>query len=473
MLSQSVRVAGQAGGIMILSRLLAPQDFGTMAMAMTALSFATLLRELGVPAALIQRHTLEPNDLWTAFVTQTISACILGLIFYFAAPATASIMGSFTVIPVMRWMALSFPLIGLGNVQQALLEREGRFRKIACVEIAATLAGLVTAVLMAASGHGVISLAFQSLVTAGIGTGGFWLGGYHLAEGRFKLTQLRGMLNFGGKLTLFNLVNFFARNTDNFIIGRQLGQSSLGLYSQAYKVMLFPVQNLTYVVGRSLYPSLCKDQDSTDRFWSKYLKASGMVATASAPVLLGIITFRQDFVHLVFGPQWGEVAPLLLWLGPTGCIQALVSLTGTAFMAKGRTDILLSIGIVSAFTQITGFVIGIKWGLHGLVELYLLSNLINASFIFSYLFPLIGGTWKAFLYETVPPYGLATGVFLGFKLLSNTIHIDGFTYPINWITALLSLTGYFSALYMLEPRRMHDFHAILSRWSPSHQKGQR
>jgi len=462
MLSQGTRVVGQLVGIVVLSRLLPPQDFGTMAMAMTAIAFATLFRELGIPAALIQRRVIEPDDLRTAFVAQVTGAFAIGVALFFAAPATAVFLGSHDAVPVMRLLALSFPLSGLGNVQQAMLERQGRFRKIAVVEIVATLSGLAVAVVMATANRGVTSLAFQNLVAVGLSTAGFWFGGIRLSEGKFKLDKLKGMLGFGGRLTLFNLVNFFSRNADNIVVGRQLGQVSLGLYSQAYKVMLFPVQNLTLVAGRALYPALCQNQDDPDRFWHNFLKASGMVAMASAPILLGIVAFREEFVRTVFGPRWAEVAPLLLWLGPTGCLQALVSLTGTAFMAKGRTDLLLRVGIVSAATQVTAFVVGIHWGLQGLVRLYLLSNLVNAIFILGSLFVLLEGTWRDYARQALPPYVLAAAVFLGGRMVALGIGEGSSFQTARWIF-LATAAVYLFALKLVMPQRVNDFRAVLGR----------
>jgi len=462
MLSQATRVGGQLVGIVVLSRLLPPQDFGTMAMAMTAIAFATLFRELGIPAALIQRRVIEPDDLRTAFVAQVAGACTVGLALFLAAPVIASALGSLEAVGVMRLLALSFPLSGLGNVQQAMLERDGRFRKIAVVEIVATLSGLVVAIAMARANRGVTSLAFQNLVATGLSTGGFWFGGIRLSEGRFKLERLKGMLGFGGRLTLFNLVNFLSRNADNIVVGRQLGQVSLGLYSQAYKVMLFPVQNLTLVAGRALYPALCLDQDHPDRFWRKFLTATGMVAMASAPILVGIVAFREEFVRTVFGSRWDEVAPLLLWLGPTGCLQALVSLTGTAFMAKGRTDLLLRVGVVSAATQVTAFVAGIHWGLQGLVRLYLLSNLVNAIFILESLFVLLGGTWKEYVRQALPPYALAMAVFLGGRVFALGGG-EGTSFPTaRWIFPV-TVVVYLIALQSMMPRRVNHLRAVLGR----------
>jgi PST family polysaccharide transporter len=462
MLSQGTRVVGQFVGIVVLSRLLLPQDFGTMAMAMTAIAFATLFRELGIPAALIQRRVVDSDDLWTAFVAQVSGAFAIGAVLFFAAPAIAAFLGSHDAVPVMRLLAISFPLSGLGNVQQAMLEREGRFRKIAVVEILATLTGLVVAVVMATANQGVTSLAFQNLAAVGLSTAGFWFGGTRLSAGKFNLDRLKGMLGFGGELTLFNLVNFFSRNADNIVVGKQLGQSSLGLYSQAYKVMLFPVQNLTLVAGRALYPSLCKDQDNPYRFWDSFLKVSGMVAMVSAPILLGIVAFREEFVRTIFGPRWSAVAPLLLWLGPTGCLQAQVSLTGTAFTAKGRTDLLLRVGVLSAATQVASFLVGIHWGLQGLVRLYLLSNLVNAMFILGSLFLLLGGTWRDYLRQALPPYALAATVFLGGRTIVFAIGTGSLSQTTRWIF-LATAAVYILALHMVMPQRINEFRAAIGK----------
>lgn len=239
-----------------------------------------------------------------------------------------------------------------------------------------------------------------------------------------------------------------------------MGTVSLGIYSQAYKVMLFPVQNLTLAVGRALYPSLCREQDQPEWMRMRFLKATRMISTLAAPLLLGIIVFRQGFVLLAFGARWSSIAPLLAWLGPTGCIQTLMSLSGTAFMAKGRTDLLLRLGIVTTVTQVSAFLLGSCYGLTSLAQLYFLSNIVNAGIILGVLLPLLKASWQSYLIASLPAFLAALGcMWLAEHVGTAVLPTDGL------LTLLISITlgciSYTAIMLVAMPDRVRDFRPIL------------
>lgn len=458
MASQSARVLGQLAGVVILSRILLPKDFGEMAMAMTAMAFASMLRELGISSALIQKLEVDSDDITTAFYSHLVLSGIIATVLFVTAYPLAKGLGSPSITPLLKLLSLTFPLAGLSAIQQALMERRGRFQALAVIEITATVLGLALAIAMANCGYGIYSLVFQSIAVAGIGTVGLWLAGSPVWLGQFQMNRLKTLLDFGGNLTLFNLINFFSRNADNILIGRQLGQESLGVYSQAYKIMLFPVQNLTLVVGRALYPNLCLQQDKPIAFWNQYLKATRMIATLSAPLLLGIAIYRFEFVNLIFGPRWSAIPALLLWLSLTGCIQSLVSLTGTVLMAKGMTRLLFWTGLFSSITQVSSFFLGVHWGLNTLVKLYFAANLINAALIIHTLIRACHGTHRSYIKASIPSFAIA-----GITFWAPAHLIPTMTSPLHQtvLSCCISILAYTGCTHAFLPERIIDFREIL------------
>jgi PST family polysaccharide transporter len=178
-------------------------------------------------------------------------------------------------------------------------------------------------------------------------------------------------------LSAFNFINYFARNADSFVIGRYLGAAALGIYSNAYKVMLFPLQNMTYVANRALYPIMCR-QESTSEMRALYFKSLSAIVVLTAPLMTGIFVLRQPFIDVFLGPRWHDAAAVLQWLAPVGFIQSIVSTTGTVSMVRGRTDILLRVGIVGALLQVASFLIGVRWGILGVAACYLVANILGA-----------------------------------------------------------------------------------------------
>lgn len=121
--------------------------------------------------------------------------------------------------------------------------------------------------------------------------------------------------------------------------------------------MLFPIQNITFVLTRSLYPILSRLQDNPKDSFKTYLHSLKAIAIIIPPLMAGIALVSKDFIY-VFGEKWLPVASILLWLAPVAVMQSFVSTTGSVFMSKGKTNILLIISIYNAFLQIGAFIIG-------------------------------------------------------------------------------------------------------------------
>lgn len=441
MASQFGKVGLQVGGLAILARLLSPAEFGLMALATTISTFASMFRDLGLSSALIQKENLESDDLWTAHWVYLVTGMGLTAILAVVSPSLSVWMGDVRAADLLVGLAFTFPLSGLGGVQQARLEREGRFRTLALTEIAAAGMGLCVAVAMAIHGVGAASLVGQTLVATATSSGLLWLCGGVFPAGRFRLVNLRRLVGFGGKLTLFNVVNYFARNADNILIGRRLGSDSLGVYAQAYRIMMLPLQNLTFVAGRALLPIMSRERMDQERFWNRYLDASGLIAVLAAPFLSYIALLRFDFVQVFLGPNWGSVPPLLPWLCFAGSLQSLVSLTGTVLVAQGKVRIHLLLGTINALLQVTSFFLGIRYGLSGLVQAYAVANLLGAGIVLGTLIRILRGDPVEYVQKTVPPFVLALACFVGARTLVSHAGFAG-GWPMLILSGVLGVAGY-------------------------------
>jgi len=378
LLSQTARIISQLVSITVLARLLPPAAYGLMAMAAVVTNFAYLFRDLGTGAAVIQASRVSPGLASTLHWSNVGFGILIAVLVAALSPLIAHVFREPELAQLLPLLALIFPLASLGVVRQALLERESHFAVIAGVEVAASLFGLGTALLMAWSDAGVYSLVGQIVVATLVTTVMLVKVSSFLPTANWHWLEFKSIAGFSGKLSLFNIVLYFSRNTDSMIIGRLLGSILLGTYSVAYRVMLFPVQNMSYVASRALYPVMSRQKDDLPAMAALYLKTVGFIAFLTAPLMAGLFALREPFVLTVFGPQWQQAVGVLAWLAPVGFLQSVVSTTGTVFMARGRTDLMLYLGILATALQVAGFVIGAHWGIEGVAAAYLLVNLLNA-----------------------------------------------------------------------------------------------
>jgi PST family polysaccharide transporter len=185
-----------------------------------------------------------------------------------------------------------------------------------------------------------------------------------------KFSELRSIWKYSSNLVVFNFINYFSRNTDSILIGRFLGIESLGLYNVAYRILIFPLQNLTFVVTRALLPVLARKQDDLKEVGRFYLRTLAIISALSAPMMFGLWALRAPIIEVLMGPKWEGVIPILAWFAPLGFFQSLLSTTGTALAAIGRTDQLRTQGIVNTALILAAFWVGLQFGLMGLVIAY-------------------------------------------------------------------------------------------------------
>lgn len=378
LLSQGIRTGIQLVGLVVMSRLLPPSEYGLMAMAWVVISFAYMLRDMGTGAAVIQKEKLNEEATNTVFWLNVALGLGLALVLIGGSSLISSnFFRTPALTPVLCLLALVFPVTSSGAVHQALLERESRFRVLARVEIVSSLSGLGVALGLAYLGAGVYSLVYQTLAAGILTTAQLWIASPWRPKRQWSREEFKSLWKFSSNLTGFNFVNFFARNADTMVIGRLLGVTPLGVYSQAYKVMMFPLQSMTFVATRAMFPVMSRQQNDRKEMSRLYFRSLTLIATVTAPMMAGIWLLREPFVLVTLGEQWTEVAKLLAWMAPVGFMHSLLSTTGTVFMATGRTDLLMRQGAINAVLQVAGFLIGAQWGIEGVAICYMIANALN------------------------------------------------------------------------------------------------
>lgn len=376
--SQAGRVISQLVGVAILARLLSPADYGVMAMAGVVITLAGILRDMGTGSAIVQAAQLEDRTTTAVFWFNVGMSTAIGLIVAGSATLIAAGFRSTALIPVLWALAAVFPIGGLGIAHQALLERQSQFALLARIELASVTLALLAAIAAALMGAGVYSLVLQTVMSALLTSVQLWFVSRWRPGLSTRWSDLASLMHFSGNLAGFNLINFISRNADSMIIGRYLGTVAVGSYSVAYKLMLFPLQNLTVVLSRALFPVMSRHQTDLPRISGLYLRSLRVLAMITAPLMAGAFVLREPLVAHLFGPKWSQAAAILAWLAPTGFVQSIVSTVGTVFMARGRTDVLLRLGIIGALLLVAGFVIGVQTGVEGVAMWYFIANVLNA-----------------------------------------------------------------------------------------------
>jgi O-antigen/teichoic acid export membrane protein len=355
------RIASQViqfGVSVVLARLLFPADFGLVGMVGVFTGFAAVFIDFGIGSAIVQRPDLDERQVRAAFTATLVVGAVTTLLIAAGAPLIAAFYHRDELVVLTRVSALGFLLSSIGVVPRAMLMRGLQIKRLMLLDLAVLVASSACSVALALSGAGVWTVVVGSLVVAAGQSFlpvlfGPWKVGFAI-----DLRHLRPLMAVSLNLLGFNVINYWSRNVDNLLIGRLLGETSLGLYTRAYTLMLLPITQVTGVLSSSMMPMLSRVSHDRARSKNLFLRALGMIALVGFPMMLGLAAVAGPFVRAVYGPKWLELVPLLRLLAIVGALQMLTSPTGWIFVAQGRTDIMLRWGLAACSAIIVAICVG-------------------------------------------------------------------------------------------------------------------
>lgn len=359
---------------MVLARLLSPKDFGLVSMSETIINFILIFNTLGFRPALIQRSNIKDIHYNTAFWTSVL----LGVILLLITLSISKLISGFFNEPILRKIvcisAIGFIVNPLNTIQFAILEKSLEFKRITIIEVLRTIISGIVSISLAITGYGVWSLVLGGIVAQTLIVPVTW----RMTEWRpslaFKKEAFRELFGFGANLTGSAVINYFARNADNLIIGKYLGATALGYYSLAYNLMLKPLQYVSANLGRVLFPafSIIKDNKVTAR--NIYLKLVQFISLITFPMMTGLLFVAPEAVAVVYGTKWLPVVPVLQILCIIGAIDSIGTTVGLLYMSQGRADLQFKYTLIFTPIMVASFFIGVNWGIIGVAIGYAIAS---------------------------------------------------------------------------------------------------
>lgn len=374
----------------VVIRLLAPDDYGLMAMAMAVITFLNLLAEMGMGAALIQKRDLDQGLVREAY---TLALAVNGLLYvalYHAALPLASFFGESRLVDVVRVIGLQFFLLALSIVPQSMLEKRMEFNRRAIVELVSTIIGSLFTLYLALEGKGVWSLVYGNLLRMFVRMLGLNLLYPYLRIPTLRLGRVLGIAKFGGWVTLERLLWYLYTESDIFIIGRMLGNEILGLYSVARQLAALPSQKLNAIMTQVSLPAFSALQDERERFRSAFLKATRLISVFAIPVFFGISAVAPEAVSVLLGDKWQEVVLPIQLLALVMPLKMLGANVPTAVKAVGRPDVNVVNLALACIIVPSAVFFGTRWGLTGVVVAWCVAYPLAFAVMLMRSIPLIG-----------------------------------------------------------------------------------
>lgn len=431
-----------------LARILAPSVFGTIGLVTVFTNFAIFFIDMGFGMALIQRKELHKDYFSTVFWFNVFVGVALYLLFFFSAPLISSFYHLPELVMIIRILCLTFIITSISAVQSNILAKELNFKRKVIFNWIATLIGYAVAFYFTYLDYGVWAIVWMNLSTAIVNSLLYWVSSKWRPDFIFHWQKIKELSGFGLNVLGDTTINYWSRNYDNFIIGKVLGSSDLGIYARAYSLMVLPMKNITAVFSRVLFPAFSKIQNDIPLIRKQYLKVIKYIAVITFPLMVGMSLVSSEFVLLFFGEKWSKMIPILAMLSLLGTVQSLVALNGLLYNSLGKANIAFRVSIWVNIILIITFTVGVQFGIYGLTLGYLIVGSLVTIPVYIIAIRLIDLDLKG-VFGTLKEIIIATIIMAVFVYSINFLAIHSLLLAFS-LKLFMGVVTYFVSLYFLD-----------------------
>lgn len=437
----------------VLARILAPQDFGVVAIAQIAISFCTLFWDAGLEKALIQ--TKEPLDK-AANVVFWINIS-LGLIIYSVlfvlAPSLAVFFNSPASGSVLQILGLQILIGSLATVQQSLFLRDLNFEQLFWAKLATAAIPAVVSIPLAFMGYGVWALVASSLLASVTNVIILWVKSSWRPCCSFDTAIAQEMSNFGMWIVLDSFIGWFISQGDAIVVGRYLGVRDLGFYRTGRNIIDLLFGLALNPIYPMLYPAFSAMYGDKEALRSFLYKANRIIMSLALPMGAGIMCIASPLVMVVLGEKWQGTEIVLSAIGLQTALGWLVAANPEIYRAVGRPDVQTKIALISFPLYLLTYLFAAPYGLSAFVVARLGLTLISLP-IHVWMSVKILNVPCTYLWETGKPMILSTS-FMVFAILGTKwiIEMIGFIRPAIMDLVALTIVGivsYVGSLWVLD-----------------------
>lgn len=362
---QAGNFALRLGFMVILARLLVPEDFGLVAMVTVVTGILELFATAGLSMATVQKSTINNEQVSTLFWINILVGMTLGLLCLLIAPLVVAFYHEPRLFWVTAAMGAGFLFNAAGVQHLAQLQRQLRYVTLAAIEFSCQLASLSIGICIAIAGYGYWALVAATIALPALVTVSVWVATAWIPSRPRRNAGVRSLLHFGGTVTLNGVISYMTYNFDKFILGRVWGVTALGNYGVASQLINIPTSNLNTAIGGVMFATLSRLQDDAVRLKSYFLKGYSLNISLTLPVTIFSAVFAEDIIYVVLGPKWADAGAIFRLLAPAVLVFGVINPIGWLVWSCGRHTRSLKISLVIAVLVITACLIGLPYGPKG------------------------------------------------------------------------------------------------------------
>ena len=343
----------------ILARLLIPEDFGLVAMAMILIGALQLLISFSFDVPLIQNQNAGRDQFDTAWTFNVLFASLCAVVLAVIAEPAAHFYREQRLEVVIYLLAVGFAAQGFSNIGPVIFRREMRFDLEFKFLLGKRMASLLVTIPLAFWLKNYWALVIGQLTGTFVSVSlSYWVSDY---RPRFSFKAKVELFHSSKWLMMNNILQFLNGRAAEFVIGRLAGAQVLGIYAIASEISTLPTTELVAPINRAAFPGYARVASEIPVLRSSFLNVISMIALFALPAGLGIASVADLMVPAVLGWKWQASVPLIQVLAIYGVIQALQTNIAYIYLATGHVHVVTITGAVQFAVLLALLIPGIHY----------------------------------------------------------------------------------------------------------------
>ncbi|MDD5242734.1 MAG: lipopolysaccharide biosynthesis protein [Syntrophorhabdaceae bacterium] len=349
--------------LIILARLLTPDDFGVVATAMISISFAQMFWDAGLSKALIQTKEAPEDVAHVVFWTNIFLGVLIYGILFILAPAIALFFNSPASGPVLRVLGFQIVIASFSSVQQALFVRDLAFRNLFWIKLLTAFIPGLCSIPLAIFGYGVWALVAGSLAGQALNCWLLWRRSAWRPKITYNKELARKLFSFGFWVLLESFAAWLIIWGDNLIVGRFLGVHDLGVYQTGWMLVTILFGLTLNPFLPVLYSTFSRLQDDLPALKNTFHKVNRVVMALALPMGVGLLLVGPELADLLFGNKWQGLGFVVSVIGFMMGLGWIVGINAELYRAMGRPDVNTKLMFVAILYYLPAYYVASQFGL--------------------------------------------------------------------------------------------------------------
>lgn len=330
----------------ILARILAPKEYGIVALVNVFIIIMEVFVTTGFSSALIQKKNVTRLDFSTLFHCSLVFSIILYSIIFCSSGLIAKFYHNKMLIPVLRVLSLRLPISAFNSIQMAYVSRNMAFKKIFVSTTVATVISGVLGITLAYLNFGVWALVWQGLTSVLFQTLVLFLQIPWRPHFEFSISEAKVLMNYGWKVLAANFLGTLFLQFRSLIIGRFYNAADLAYYNRGSRFPELISNNVDGTISSVLFPALSQYSDNPSKLKNMTRQSMKMSSFVIFPLMFGLAIAAKPITILVLTRKWLPSVPFMQFLCIAFCFSTISNANMQALKASGRSDVLLKLEIL-------------------------------------------------------------------------------------------------------------------------------